>query len=47
VAAIPFFQNTVFSDLFFAAALFGGFSLAERLAPALRATPAGVQANPA
>jgi hypothetical protein len=46
VAAIPFFQNTVFSDLFFTAVLFGGFALAERLAPALRAAPA-VQAEAA
>ena len=36
VAAIPFFQNTVAGDLFFAAVLFGGFALAERLMPALR-----------
>jgi hypothetical protein len=31
VAAIPFFQNTVVGDLFYAALLFGGFKLAERL----------------
>ena len=36
VAAIPFFQNTLAGDLFFAALLFGGFALAERLVPALR-----------
>lgn len=36
VAAIPFFQNTLVGDLFFAALLFGGFALAERLLPALR-----------
>jgi hypothetical protein len=36
VAAIPFFQNTVAGDLFYAALLFGGFALAERLLPALR-----------
>ena len=35
-AAIPFFQNSVAGDLFFSAALFGGFALAERLAPVLR-----------
>jgi hypothetical protein len=37
VAAIPFFQNTVAGDLFYAALLFGGFRLAEMLAPRLRA----------
>ena len=36
VAAIPFFQNTVAGDLFYAALLFGGFKLAERLVPTLR-----------
>ena len=36
VAAIPFFQNTLAGDLFFAALLFGGFALAERALPALR-----------
>jgi hypothetical protein len=36
LAAIPFFQNTLAGDLFYAALLFGGFSLAERLAPKLR-----------
>jgi hypothetical protein len=36
VAAIPFFQNSVAGDLFYAALLFGGFALAERLAPQLR-----------
>ena len=36
VAAIPFFQNTLAGDLAFAALLFGGFALAERLLPALR-----------
>jgi hypothetical protein len=36
VAAIPFFQNTLVSDLFFAALLFGGFALLERFVPALR-----------
>ena len=30
VAAIPFFQNTVAGDLFYAALLFGGFALLER-----------------
>jgi hypothetical protein len=37
VAAIPFFQNTVAGDLFYAALLFGGFALAEHLVPRLRA----------
>ena len=36
-AAIPFFQNTVAGDLFFAAMIFGGFKLAERVLPQLRA----------
>jgi hypothetical protein len=37
VAAIPFFQNTVAGDLFYATLLFGGFKLAEFLVPRLRA----------
>ena len=43
VAAIPFFQNTVAGDLFYATLLFGGFRIAELLMPALvkgRAQPA-------
>ena len=36
VAAIPFFQNTVIGDLFYAGVLFGGFALLERAIPALR-----------
>jgi len=36
VAAIPFFQNTVAGDLFYAALLFGGFALLERAVPSLR-----------
>ena len=36
VAAIPFFQNTLAGDLFYAGLLFGGFALAERALPALR-----------
>ena len=39
VAAIPFFQNSLAGDLFFAALLFGGFALAERWLPALRQGP--------
>jgi len=37
VAAIPFFQNTIAGDLFYAALLFGGFKVAELLMPRLRA----------
>jgi hypothetical protein len=37
VAAIPFFQNTLAGDLFYATFLFGGFRVAELLAPQLRA----------
>ncbi len=37
VAAIPFFQNTVAGDLFYAGLLFGGFALLERAVPVLRA----------
>jgi len=37
VAAIPFFQNTVAGDLFYAVLLFGGFKVAELLMPRLRA----------
>lgn len=35
-AAIPFFQNSVAGDLFYAALLFGGFALLQRGVPALR-----------
>ena len=45
VAAIPFFQNTVAGDLFYAALLFGGFKLAERLVPQLRARSAAAGAS--
>jgi hypothetical protein len=37
IAAIPFFQNTVAGDLFYATLLFGGFKAAELLVPRLRA----------
>jgi hypothetical protein len=37
VAAIPFFQNTLAGDLFYATLLFGGFKVAELLVPRLRA----------
>lgn len=40
VAAIPFFQNTLAGDLFYAALLFGGFALAEHLLPRLRSSEA-------
>ena len=36
VAAIPFFQNTLAGDLFYATLLFGGFKVAERLVPSIR-----------
>ena len=35
VLAIPFFQNALLGDLFFTAALFGGFALLRRTVPAL------------
>ena len=35
VAAIPFFQNTLAGDLFYAMLLFGGFRIAELLLPRL------------
>jgi hypothetical protein len=37
VAAIPFFQNTIAGDLFYATLLFGAFRIAELLIPSLRA----------
>jgi hypothetical protein len=37
IAAIPFFQNTIAGDLFYAALLFGGWKVAETLMPRLRA----------
>jgi hypothetical protein len=43
-AAIPFFQNTVAGDLFYATLLFGGFAIAERLLPQIRS---GDAAQPA
>jgi hypothetical protein len=36
VAAIPFFQNTMVGDLFYAGLLFGGFALLERALPVIR-----------
>jgi hypothetical protein len=37
VAAIPFLQNTLLSTAFYTVLLFGGFALAERWSPGLRA----------
>jgi hypothetical protein len=37
IAAIPFFQNTIAGDLFYATLLFGGFKMLELLMPRLRA----------
>jgi len=42
IAAIPFFQNTLAGDLFYAGLLFGGFALAERALPSLRQEQAQV-----
>src|SRR6267143_3569255 len=36
IAAIPLFWNTLAGDVVYAALLFGGFALAERMLPALR-----------
>lgn len=36
VAALPFFQNSILGDAFYALVMFGGFALAERTIPALR-----------
>src|SRR4051794_2360211 len=41
IAAIPFFQNTLAGDLFYATLLFGGFRLAELLIP--RFSPVGAR----
>jgi hypothetical protein len=38
VAALPFFQNSLMGDAFYATLLFGGFALAERNLPAMRAS---------
>lgn len=37
VAAIPFFQNSLAGDVFYTALLFGGFALAQKALPQLRA----------
>ena len=39
VAAIPFFRNTLVSDLLFSGALFGGYALLKALAARLRGKP--------
>jgi len=36
VAAIPFYQNSLAGDLFYASVLFGGYALLTRMAPTLR-----------
>jgi hypothetical protein len=38
IAGIPLFWNTLASDAFYATLLFGGFALAERMFPAIRAS---------
>ena len=40
LAAIPFFQNTLAGDLFYATLLFGGFRIAELLVPRISVTNA-------
>ncbi len=44
IAGIPLFGNTLTGDAFYATVLFGGFALAERLSPALRATQSSATA---
>jgi hypothetical protein len=39
VAAIPFFRNTLAGDALYTLVLFGGFALAQRYLPVLRAEP--------
>lgn len=41
VAAIPFFKNTLLSDLFYTALLFGGLALVEHRFAKLREIPQG------
>lgn len=36
VAALPFFQNSLMGDVFYATVLFGGFALAARIVPTLQ-----------
>jgi len=40
-AAIPFFRNALFGDLFYASVLFGVWSIAESRVPALRPAAVG------
>ena len=47
VAAIPFFQNTLFGDALYTAVLFGGFALLERYLPTLRDPAMPHAASPA
>jgi hypothetical protein len=42
VAAIPFFQNTLAGDLFYATLVFGGFRIAELLVPRISGTRAQI-----
>lgn len=42
VAAIPFFQNTLAGDAFYAAMLFGGFALAQKRWPILAETASAI-----
>ena len=44
IAAIPFFQNTLAGDLFYASLLFGGLAVAERLLPQIRRPEAALAA---
>lgn len=46
IAGLPFLQNTLVGDLFYAAVLFGGLALAERQFPALREAGGGAAASP-
>ena len=46
-AAIPFFQNTIAGDIFYAVLLFGGFRIAEMLVPRLTAGSEESSAQPA
>ncbi len=45
VAAIPFFRNTLAGDAVYTLVLFGGFALAQRYLPVLRAEPVAMRAN--
>ncbi len=45
VAAIPFFRNMLVGNAFYTLALFGGFALAQRYLPILRAEPVAIPAH--